>query len=423
MSTPATGPARYTVISSDNHAGADLLGYRPYLPSAWHEEFDRWAAGHVNPFESEHLLSKAEDCNWDDDVRDTDLRSQGVVGEVVFPNTVPPFYPQTQFFVPPPPAGRAEYERRWAGLRAHNRWLVDFCDRSPGHRAGVAQIMLNDIDDAVAETRWVKEAGLFGGILVPGVPPGSALPPLFDPCYDPVWAVCEELDVPVNLHSGGGVPAYPHDPRGLAVLLSEITWFSNRVLAHLVFGGVFERFPRLKVAFTEQGSAWVPRELAKLDQFVRVMPIDGTGQHFFGSEMLRGLSMLPSEYFARNCFLGASALRPAEVAVRHQIGVGNIMWGADYPHSEGTFPYTTEALRLTFAGVPEDEVRAMLAGNAARFYGFDLDLLAADAERFGPPVAEVAVPLTLADVPADALGAAFVDHFGAEHPALAGRAG
>ncbi|NUS58917.1 MAG: amidohydrolase, partial [Streptomycetaceae bacterium] len=94
---------RYTVISSDGHAGADLLDYRPYLASTHHEAFDAWARQHVNPFESEHLLSKAQDCNWDTRIRNADLESQGIVGEVVFPNTVPPFYPQTQFFVPPPP--------------------------------------------------------------------------------------------------------------------------------------------------------------------------------------------------------------------------------------------------------------------------------------------------------------------------------
>lgn len=410
---------RYTVISSDGHAGADLLDYRPYLAREHHEDFDAWAAHLVNPFESEHLLSKAQDCNWDNALRNADLEAQGIVGEVVFPNTVPPFFPQTQFFVPPPPSDPTEYRQRWAGLQAHNRWLADFSAQAPGRRAGVAQIMLNDIDDAVAEVRWVKSAGLFGGTLVPGIPPGSPLPPLFDPVYDPIWAVCEDLDVPVNLHSGGGVPAYPHDPRGLAVLLSEITWFSNRVLAHLIFGGVFERFPRLKVAFTEQGSAWVPRELAKLDQFVHVMPLDGTAQHFFGRDMIKGLSMLPSEYFARNCYLGSSPLRPAECAVRHQIGVANIMWGADYPHAEGTFPYTLEALRLTFADVPEHEVRAMLAENAARFYGFDLTLLAPAAAQHGPRIAEVAVPLPLEEVPVDALGSAFIDHFGTTHPALA----
>ena len=76
------------------------------------------------------------------------------------------------------------YELRWAGLKAHNRWLADFCAETPGRRAGMAQIFLNDVDDAVAEIVWAREHGLFGGILLPGVPPDSGLPPLFAPDYD-----------------------------------------------------------------------------------------------------------------------------------------------------------------------------------------------------------------------------------------------
>ena len=113
----------------------------------------------------------------------------------------------------------------------------------------------------------------------------------------------------------------------------------------------------------------------------------------------------PSEFWARNCFAGSSFLRPSECALRHEIGVDKIMWGQDYPHVEGTYPFTLEALRNTFAGVPIDEVAAMVGGNAAGVYGFDLDGLAPIAARVGPSVDEVAVPLD--EVPADAYSVAF----------------
>ena len=113
----------------------------------------------------------------------------------------------------------------------------------------------------------------------------------------------------------------------------------------------------------------------------------------------------PSETWARNCFLGSSFLRPSECALRYEIGVDKIMWGQDYPHAEGTYPYTTEALRNTFADVPIDEVAAMVGENAARFYGFDLDALAPIAARVGPTVDEIAVPLD--EIPADAYSVAF----------------
>ncbi|MFX6980562.1 hypothetical protein ABTH98_20280, partial [Acinetobacter baumannii] len=69
------------------------------------------------------------------------------------------------------PPTSAEYERRWAGVQAHNRWLADFCSLAPHRRAGIAQIFLNDVDAAVAEIRWAHAAGLRGGILVPNIPP------------------------------------------------------------------------------------------------------------------------------------------------------------------------------------------------------------------------------------------------------------
>src|SRR4029453_8543959 len=111
-----------------------------------------------------------------------------------------------------------------------------------------------------------------------------------------------------------------------------------------------------------------------------------------GGSAADDLTMAPSDYFARNCFIGASFMNPFEVDLRHEIGVDRIMWGNDYPHSEGTFPHSHAALRAAFAGVPEDEVRAMVGETAAKVYGFDLAALAPVAARVGPLVADVARP-------------------------------
>ena len=93
--------------------------------------------------------------NWDSERRLKETESQGVVAEVLFPNTVPPFFAQGNLTALEPTA--ADYERRWAGLQAHNRWVADFCAAAPGRRAGLAQIFLNDVDDALAEVRWAKD--------------------------------------------------------------------------------------------------------------------------------------------------------------------------------------------------------------------------------------------------------------------------
>ncbi len=238
----------------------------------------------------------------------------------------------------------------------------------PGRRAGIAQILLNDIPAAVAEVRWAKEAGLTGGILLPGVPPNSGLPELYDGAYyEPLWAVCAELGMPVNHHGGSASPPMTQAIESPVIFLLEVTWFSHRALAHLIVSGALERHPDLQLVFTEQGTAWIPDELARLDYFFhRMRTAVGSQEHVWGKPVTDRLSLSPSEYFARQCNVGASFIRPAEVPLRHAVGLDKIMWGTDYPHKEASTPYTSEALRAAFAGVPHDETAMMLGGNAAR---------------------------------------------------------
>jgi predicted TIM-barrel fold metal-dependent hydrolase len=392
---------RYIVISSDCHAGARLREYKAYLPEKWHEEFDAWAEAYRNPFED--LESSEAYRNWDSDRRVAELEDDGVVAEVIFPNTVPPFFP-SGLLTTRPPETRDDYERRYAGIQAHNRWLADFCAQVPGRRAGIAQIFLNDVDDAVAEVRRAKEAGLFGGVLLPGVPPDSGLPPLYAPEYEPIWAACEELDMPINNHAGQAAPDFGAYEATPAVFVMELAWYSHRVLWHLLFGKVFARHPGLKVVLTEQGSGWVPEVLDSLDVIYRRFRKAGTAEAMFGGRLAKDME-LPSETWARNYNLGSSFLRPGECRLRYKIGVERIMWGQDYPHTEGTYPFTREALRHTFSDIDSEEVAAMLGGNAARVYGFDLDQLAPIAARVGPTVEEVATPLDR--VPENAYSIAF----------------
>jgi predicted TIM-barrel fold metal-dependent hydrolase len=305
-----------------------------------------------------------------------------------------------------------EFERRWAGLRAHNRWLADFCAAAPGRRAGVFQILLNDVAEAVKEIRWASRAGLRGGLLLPGTPPGSGLPELYSSTYDPIWAVCEELGVPVNHHAGSASPPLGEEPAARAVFMVETTWFSHRALWHLIFGGAFRRHPGLRLVLTEQGSGWIPGVLDMLDYYHGRLSAAATkrakrstAESKFGAGLAEAMGKGPSDVWRDNCFVGASFMRPHEVPLRARIGVDKIMWGSDYPHDEGTYPYSREGLRCAYAGVPREEVAAMVGGNAARVYGFDLDALDALAAKAGPTVAELAAPLTRP--PADATSPVF----------------
>ena len=120
---------RYVVISADGHAGAEIHQYRDYLEHRYLEPFDEWVAHYVVPYPD--LEGPNASRNWDSDRRLADTERDGIVAEVLFPNTVPPFYPKTSLTARPPAADGAELELRWAGLRAHNRWLADFCAAAP----------------------------------------------------------------------------------------------------------------------------------------------------------------------------------------------------------------------------------------------------------------------------------------------------
>jgi predicted TIM-barrel fold metal-dependent hydrolase len=395
--------SRYTVVSADGHAGAEIHDYRDYLERAYLDEYDHWVADYVVPFPD--LEGPNASRNWDSARRLAELESDGIVAEVLFPNTVPPFYPKSSL-TQLPPADTAELGRRWAGLRAHNRWLADFCAAAPGRRAGIAQILLNDVDLAVAEIRWARDAGLTGGVLLPGAPPGTGLEPLYSPIYEPIWAVCEELGLPLNHHAGSAVPPMGEQPADKVIFLLEVTWWAHRTLWHLIVGGALERHPNLQLVFTEQGTAWIPERLATLDYFFERMRggagATGSQEVEWGAAVMAPLSLQPSEYWARQCHVGSSFMRPSEVPLRYAVGVDKIMWGCDYPHRETSFPYSREALRLAYADVDPTEVQAMVGGNAAALYDFDLEQLAPVAARVGPTVDEIARPLPPDDIPVDA---------------------
>jgi predicted TIM-barrel fold metal-dependent hydrolase len=380
---------RYVVISADTHGGAKLLDYREYLPRRWHEEFDRWASTFTDPWG--HLQADDTRGDWESDRRIRDLEADGIVAEVMFPNTVPPFYPTFGLFTPQPRT-RPEYERRFAGIQAHNRWVADFCAEAPGRRASFVQVFLNDVDDAVTEIRRGKAAGL-PAVLLPGAPPNHPVEPLHDPRYEPIWSVCEELEMPVNQHIGTGGPDVAGDrPADGAIMGYELAFFGHRSLWHLIFGGVFDRHPNLKFVMTEEGLGWVEPELVKLDAWVRLLARAGSAGNLLGDAVGR-LSLTPSEYARRNCYIGASFCSIDEIKTRGAIGVDHIMWGADYPHVEGTTPYSREALRATFADVDGDDCRKIFATNAADVYGFDMSFLHGVARNVGPTVQETHTPL------------------------------
>ncbi len=392
---------RHLVISSDCHAGLPPGGYREYLDPQYREAFDTAHAQQIAQTEDleKHFLVK--DINekwrvgheraltgaWDYAERIKVLDGDGIAGEVIFPDGI------TEMNAPPFGAGiglsprGADRELQWAGARAHNRWLAEFCQMAPERHHGVAVVPATwDVDEAVCEVRWAKANGL-GSIMIPVI--WGEHPAYHDPCYDPLWGVCEDLGAAIHFHSGpadtetyfGSWPPKPGEPttRGaMGIYVSEVAWWVARPLTFMIWAGVFELFPKLRVAITEGTAAWVPSYLELLDQ--------RAGAHAGSSKLgdfTSHLKRKPSEYFARNIRVGSMAHRN-EVEQRHAIGVDVLMWGSDYPHPEGSWPETEKRISVAFQGVPEADRDAILGGNAAKFYGFDVEKLAPLAARIGP---------------------------------------
>jgi predicted TIM-barrel fold metal-dependent hydrolase len=385
----------YILITADTHAGGSHAQYREYLEPGYRDAFDEWRGGYRNPSQAHYGSKKLR--NWDLEVRSTDQNSQGVVGEVVYPNTVPPFFSKSIVTAQPP---RPEnFERALAGIRAHNRWLKDFCAEDPDRRAGVGLILPNDIDEAIKDVQWIAKAGLRGGVLLPLVPEDCTwLKPLYHRDWEPLYAAIQDCDLVMNQHSGQGLPDYGSGPVAEALWISEVPFYCKRGYSHLLMSGVFERFPRLQYILTESGCSWAPAMLQSLDNIHYGILAGAIGEMDY-STMDWVLKEPPSFYARRNCYYGASFPSLAELDGRHEVGLEQILWGNDYPHYEGTFPYNLESLQLTFGGIPERERRMILGENAAKLYKFDLDKLRPLAARHGPTPEQVDTPL--ASIPTD----------------------
>ena len=381
---------RTAIISVDGHVRASRAGYRPYIVRAHLDAYDAWMRQEESIGAPEHGgLRPGFDATaqWDSDLRLKELENQGVVAEVLFPNGLP--------FDSRPEDDDGSFSRpelsREARL-AYNRWLADFCAETPGRRAGQAVISFDDIDVAVADIRWAKEHGL-QGVMMPALLPGGTF--FFDPVLDPIWAVCVELDLPISQHGGSGAPIY--GPPGFAAIMTlaiEHSFFSGRSLWQMILGGVFDRFPQLKVAFVETEGEWIGPAIRRLDRRLELGD-DWTGWAKV-LERSRQFTRRARDYWVDNCYSGISPCTPEQVPLEElarpsadyddfAIGCDNAMIGVDFPHFESVFADTqAEVAALTsHPEISTEAARKILCDTAAKVYRFDLESLQPDVDRVG----------------------------------------
>jgi predicted TIM-barrel fold metal-dependent hydrolase len=321
------------------------------------------------------------------------LEEQGIHAEVAFPGPVLAGGLSPAMYLGG--ATSRNLEPVWPALHGYNRWLAEFCAAAPGRRAACLPIDFHDMERAVEELAWARSAGIFGGVMLPAMSIKSGLPGYADDYYEPFWSACEDLDLVVNLHTGASGTATDakqlYDAKHGGFLgLYEVFVFTRRPLWFMIFGGVFDRHPKLKVAVTENGVQWLPSLIRDMESF-----FDTHG----GAPVRSYLNLRPAEYFERHVYLGGSLMKRYEAEMREEIGIDRIMWGADYPHLEGAAPVHRLILRQVFGGMPEEDIRRMLGLNAVSVFGFDADQLQEVADRVGPTVEDLSTTVSMDEIP------------------------
>ena len=247
--------------------------------------------------------------------------------------------------------------------RAYNDWLRDFCAHAPDRLIGAAMVPAQNVEAAVAETRRAKRELDFKAIFLRPNPVRGRN--WHNPCYDPLWAECEKLDMAVGFHEG--------TPCALPVAMGERfdgvhedLWLTEHVAAHsieqmyaclsMVAGGACERFPGLRIGFLEGNCSWLPFWLWRMDE------------HYEAREDLlkNRLPLRPSDYFKRQCFAGIEADESIASYVFDWMGDSNIVFSTDFPHPDSRYPAAVAT--LVSQPFPKDTKRKILWDNCRRLY-------------------------------------------------------
>jgi predicted TIM-barrel fold metal-dependent hydrolase len=242
---------------------------------------------------------------------------------------------------------------------------------------------------AVAETRRaVEELGLRGVAIRPAAYVDDL--PFSNRVYDPFWSVCQELDVPVGLHPivHVDVPGACHkfglvrehaslnmtnsaidDDHGGSALGQAIGNPVDMIVSmgRLLMGGVCERFPELRFIFLESGGGWCATQLERMDEQIEAFPLEG-----------RKLSMMPSEYFKRQCYISFDPGEWNLAASADFIGADRIIWASDYPHPEYS-PDVVKKLEAALSPLSDADQAKILGQNAAEAYRLPVGRAAAHA--------------------------------------------
>jgi predicted TIM-barrel fold metal-dependent hydrolase len=283
-----------------------------------------------------------------------DNEADGVYGGVLFPSLSLVFY------------SIESSDLLTAVCRAYTDWVIEFASAHPDRLRALAMINLDDIPAAVTELERARNKGA-AGALIPVAPPADR--PYDGPEYEPFWAAAESLEMPLNMHiATNRTPGEWKRLYRVGENISAPDYWVRVSLADMVFSGIFERHPRLKIGSVENEGGWAAYFVKRMDHIYIENP---DYDHDKYPRFKNGA--VPSDFVGSNVFICFSE---DDVAVhdRRLIGLDALMWGNDYPHAESTFPKSQEIVETRFTGVPAEDRLKMTRDNVAALYQFAVPL-------------------------------------------------
>jgi predicted TIM-barrel fold metal-dependent hydrolase len=283
-----------------------------------------------------------------------DMNAGGVLGSMCFPS-FPGF--SARLF-----AASEDKDLALAVIRAYNDWHVDeWCGAYPGRFIPMGLPILWDPELCASEVRRLAAKGVHSLTFTEN-PAALGYPSFHEEHWDPLWRALTDEGVVLSIHLGSSGQlsiTAPNAPVDVMITLQPMN--ICQAAADLVWSRVIKRFRGIRIALSEGGTGWIPYFLDRLDRTYEMHHL-WTGQDFGGR--------LPSEVF-REHFLTCFIADPVGIALRHDIGLDNIAWECDYPHSDSSWPRSAEELAAVAADVPDDELAKITYENACRWYSFD----------------------------------------------------
>jgi predicted TIM-barrel fold metal-dependent hydrolase len=282
---------------------------------------------------------------WDPHARLADQDRDGVAAEIL--------YPTVGMLM----CNHPDFDFKHACFEAYNQWIAEYAGAHPDRLIGVGQTAMRSVDDGIRDLRRIKALGL-RGVMMPGNP---AVADYDDPIYDAFWEAAVDLALPLSFHilTSTNDSLKARGPKLNAFM--QIIRGCQDIIGVFIFGGVFERHPKLKMVCVEADAGWAPHFMYRMDH-----AFDRHRYWLDGST----ITHMPSAYFREHVYMTFQDDWTA-FQVKDLCNIRRLMWANDFPHSDSTWPNSQALLAKHAAHLTEDERNLILHDNVAELYGLE----------------------------------------------------